>query len=94
MSDDWKCGTGRGRGWTTKEETILRDMRSSGKTTTEIAKHLGCKVQRVKDKLKQWRTEPLTVGEGHPRGCLCCGKQFLSAGSGNRLCGYCKETYA
>lgn len=30
------------------------------------------------------------VGERKPRNCLCCGREFLSAHSGNRLCSSCR----
>lgn len=73
--------------WSLSEDRQVLTLLAAGKSACAIAKVLNRSESSV-----YRRIEILTrkKQEEKTRPCLCCGQQFASAGSHNRLCGACR----
>lgn len=92
--------------WTPAEDERLLAMVAARKTHAQMAADLQRPASSIPSRLdtlhiKRDQAQPGTrgvrhdtkqggVGERRPRNCLCCGKSFLSAHAGNRLCATCR----
>lgn len=86
-----EVGTGTGKPWRSGEILRLLDMVERGVSLKEMAGRLGCKKQRVKDKLKKLGVSSSEETEYSQRICLGCDCPFLSEGIHNRLCSTCRN---
>lgn len=84
-----------GQLWTPEEDAGLRRMLAEGRTHRAMAEALGRPRSSIESRMNTLglRARPvLAPPPGAPRWrpCLCCGKTFVSAGPGNRLCSRCR----
>lgn len=86
-----KRGTGAGRPWTENMTFRLCKMVDDGASLNEMADRLGCKKQRVQDRLKRLKISVSKKTEYSQRICLCCREPFPSEGIHNRLCTTCRN---
>lgn len=80
------------RGWkfTPEELQLVKSMREQGKTLQQIGNRIGCTPAAVTRRLEALES-PAIAPKFRTRPCLCCKKQFPSAGNHNRLCIDCRR---
>ena len=86
-----KSGDKCGETWTTQEERYLIQRVREGKSTSQIARELGVKPQRIQDKRRALGLGPKRNQEMKERNCLVCTEPFESEGIHNRLCEVCRH---
>lgn len=81
----WNC---HGRtAWSADEDARLRTLLAEGKSPIACAKVLGRSESSVCRRAEIIQATP----KSSKRPCLCCGREFDSAGPHNRLCGRCRR---
>lgn len=74
--------------WSEAQDTTLKALYADGKTSQEIGVLLG----RTKESVQcRWHVLRNGHSDRKQRPCLTCGKSFLSAWKGNRMCPYCSR---
>lgn len=92
----------KGRAWNPEDDARLIALLAQGATQAAIAVALGRVRSSIGSRLyllgvrkKSAAVRPAPTFRRKPwrrqRPCLCCGKEFASAGPGNRLCGLCRS---
>ncbi len=79
-----------GAAWTQEETRRALELRNQGWTYSRIGRSLGRTAQAVHTRLGREGYEVVTTKTTR-RPCLCCGKDFNSAGAHNRLCSDCRR---
>ncbi|GAB2182646.1 hypothetical protein DLREEDagrD3_28690 [Denitratisoma sp. agr-D3] len=95
------AGFVKGRPWTPEEDIRLLAMIEGGDGKTLAATTLNRPYSSIESRLKVLRGRQQDaryqaphrprVGGKKQRPCMCCGNQFWSEGSHNRLCSNCKS---
>jgi len=78
--------TGR-TAWSPAEDAQLLALLAEGKSSCAIAKAIGRRESSVYRRIEILAAKP----KMKMRPCLCCGREFQSAGPHNRLCGACRN---
>lgn len=73
--------------WFKDEDERLRGLVADGKTPCQIAKLLDRSESSVYRRIEILNAAPKPT----KRACMCCGRQFPSEGSHNRLCNQCRN---
>lgn len=79
-----------GETWTQEETRRALALRNQGWNYARIGRSLGRTAPAVRARLGREGYEVVTAKTTR-RPCLCCGKDFNSAGAHNRLCSGCRS---
>ena len=81
--------------WSLEEERILMEMWMRNLSNEEISERLGRGTVAIAVKASRLNMPRRNRYDDHPkagiRRCLCCKRDFLSSGPGNRICRPCKD---
>jgi ribosomal protein S27AE len=84
------------KSWTPKDDLELDELLRSGMKHADIAERIGrthratyARIRRISDVGLDIDNAPAPLVS---RGCLKCGKKFMSEHVGNRVCGKCQES--